>query len=54
MGTVAQPLLRGFTDLNDEDIHSYQALIDVFSKEGVLTQKVSAREMILPAGALQK
>jgi len=54
VGTVAQPLLRGFTDLNDEDIHSYQALIDVFSKEGVLTQKVSAREMILPAGALQK
>src|SRR4051794_11429768 len=33
---VAQPYLRGFKDLNDTDIKSYQALVDIFIKEGVM------------------
>src|ERR1700732_99213 len=33
---LAQPYLRPFGDLNDTDLSSYQALVDVFQKEGVL------------------
>lgn len=44
---VAQPYLRGFKDLNDTDIKSYQALIDVFIKEGVLVGPLNVRDKLL-------
>lgn len=50
--TVAEPYLRRFVDLNDTDIHSYQALIDVFAAEKLLPPSVTARSMILDPAAL--
>jgi len=47
LGLVAQPYLRGFKDLNDTDIKSYQALIDVFIKEGVLAGPLNVRDKLL-------
>lgn len=44
---VAQPRLRGFNDLDAEDIASYQKFIDVFVSEGVLDQEMSAQKMML-------
>ena len=44
---VAQPRLRGFNDLNAEDVTSYQKFIDVFYSEGVLQQEMSAEKMML-------
>lgn len=44
---VAQPRLRGFNDLNAEDVTSYQKFIDVFYTEGVLQQEMSAEKMML-------
>ena len=44
---LAQPYLRGFKDLNDTDIKSYQALIDVFIKEGVLAGPLNVRDKLL-------
>ncbi len=44
---VAQPYLRGFKDLDETDIKSYQALIDVFIQEGVLTGPLQVREKLL-------
>lgn len=44
---LAQPYLRGFKDLNDTDIKSYQALVDIFIKEGVLTGPLNVREKLL-------
>lgn len=44
---VAQPYLRGFKDLGDADIKSYQALVDVFVQEGVLPGPVNVREKLL-------
>jgi NitT/TauT family transport system substrate-binding protein len=44
---LAQPYLRGFKDLNDTDLKSYQALIDVFIKEGVLSGPLNVRDKIL-------
>ncbi|HWK45271.1 MAG TPA: ABC transporter substrate-binding protein [Stellaceae bacterium] len=44
---LAQPYLRGYKDINDTDIKSYQALIDVFIKEGVLTGPLDVREKLL-------
>ena len=35
---LAQPYLRGFKDLNETDLKSYQALVDVFIKEGVMSR----------------
>jgi NitT/TauT family transport system substrate-binding protein len=49
---VAQPYLRAFKDLDDTDVASYQALIDVFTKEGVLPAKVDVRSKILTAADL--
>lgn len=46
---VAQPYLRGFKDLNETDTRSYQALVDVFSKEGVLKEKFDVHSVILKA-----
>lgn len=50
---VAQPYLRGFKDLNETDIKSYQALLDVFSKEGVLKEKFNVHNVILKAADLK-
>jgi NitT/TauT family transport system substrate-binding protein len=47
LGLVAQPYLRGFKDLNDTDIKSYQALIDVFIKEGALVGPLDVRDKLL-------
>jgi len=49
---VAQPYLRGFKDLNDTDIKSYQALIDIFIKEGVLTGPLDIRQKLLTKAEL--
>ena len=43
---LAQPYLRGFKDLNGTDIKSYQALIDVFIREGVLMGPLDVREKL--------
>ena len=50
---VAQPYLRGFKDLNETDTRSYQALVDVFSKEGVLKEKFDVHNVILKAADLK-
>jgi NitT/TauT family transport system substrate-binding protein len=47
---VAQPYLRGFKDLNDTDIKSYQALVDVFIQEGVLVGPLNIRDKLLTKG----
>ena len=44
---LAQPYLRGYKDLNETDMKSYQALIDVFIKEGVMSGPMNVREKIL-------
>lgn len=49
---VAQPYLRGFKDLNDTDIKSYQALVDILIKEGVLTGPLNVREKLLTEAEL--
>ena len=54
LALLAQPYLRGFNELNDTDLNSYQALVDVFLKEGVLTQKVNVRDHILHDSHLPK
>ena len=50
---VAQPYLRGFKDLNDTDIRSYQALVDVFHKEGVLKERFDVRNVLLKTGDIK-
>jgi NitT/TauT family transport system substrate-binding protein len=44
---VAQPYLRGFKDLSDTDIKSYQALVDVFISEGVVQGPINVRDKML-------
>ena len=44
---IAQPYLRAWTDLNDTDLASYQAFVDVFHKEGVLDTQVDVSTKIL-------
>jgi len=44
---VAQPYLRGFKDINEVDIKSYQALVDVFVKEGMLPGPLNVRDKLL-------
>ena len=44
---MAQPYLRGFKDLNDTDVKSYQALVDVFVAEGVVPGPINVREKLL-------
>lgn len=44
---IAQPYLRGFKDLNETDLNSYQALVDVFTREGVIADKVNVRDKLL-------
>ena len=44
---VAKPYLRGWSDLNEVDLNSYQAFVDVFHKEGALKEKMDVRKIIL-------
>lgn len=44
---LAQPYLRGFKDLNETDMKSYQALVDVFIEEGVMSGPLNVRDKIL-------
>ncbi|MEM8837748.1 MAG: ABC transporter substrate-binding protein [Pseudomonadota bacterium] len=44
---LAKPYLRGFTDLNETDLNSYQAFVDVFVSEGVLKEPMDVRTKIL-------
>jgi NitT/TauT family transport system substrate-binding protein len=44
---LAQPYLRGFKDLNETDMKSYQALVDVFIKEGVMSGPMNVHDKIL-------
>ncbi|MET0222489.1 MAG: ABC transporter substrate-binding protein [Tardiphaga sp.] len=44
---IAQPYLRGFKDLNETDMKSYQALVDVFIKEGVVAGPINVKDKIL-------
>lgn len=46
---VAQPYLRAWTELNDTDVRSYQALVDVFFKEGVLKERMDVKTVLLKA-----
>ncbi len=47
VGLVAAPYLRAYKDLDETDTKSYQALIDVFYKEGVLKEKFDVRHILL-------
>lgn len=44
---IAQPYLRAWSELEDTDIRSYQALVDVFHKEGVLKERIDVRTVLL-------
>jgi NitT/TauT family transport system substrate-binding protein len=44
---LAQPYLRGFKDLNETDLKSYQALIDIFVKEGVIAAPMNVHDKML-------
>lgn len=44
---VAQPYLRAWKELNATDIASYQALVNVFEKEGVLKKPFNVTPIIL-------
>jgi NitT/TauT family transport system substrate-binding protein len=44
---LAQPYLRGFKDLNEVDLSSYQAFVNVFIKEGVVPGPINVREKLL-------
>jgi NitT/TauT family transport system substrate-binding protein len=44
---IAQPYLRGWSEMNDTDVKSYQALVDVFHKEGVLKKRMDVKNVLL-------
>jgi NitT/TauT family transport system substrate-binding protein len=44
---LAQPYLRGFKDLNETDLKSYQALVDIFVKEGVIAAPMNVHDKML-------
>ncbi|PLZ00622.1 ABC transporter substrate-binding protein [Burkholderia sp. WAC0059] len=44
---VAQPYLRAWNEIDATDIASYQALVDVFQKEGVLQKHLDVSSLIL-------
>lgn len=50
VNSLAQPYLRAWDELNGTDIASYQALVDVFHKEGVLKERIDVRTVILKSG----
>jgi NitT/TauT family transport system substrate-binding protein len=47
LALLAQPYLRGFKDLDETDLKSYQALVDVFVAEGVLKSPIDVRSKLL-------
>lgn len=47
VGLVAQPYLRAWKDIDATDIQSYQALVNVFEKEGVLKKHMDVKPLIL-------
>jgi NitT/TauT family transport system substrate-binding protein len=47
LALLAQPYLRGFKDLNETDMKSYQALVDVFINEGVMSAPLNVHDKIL-------
>ena len=47
LGLLAKPYLRSFSDLNETDLNSYQAFVDVFFSEGVMKEKMDVRTKIL-------
>jgi NitT/TauT family transport system substrate-binding protein len=50
VGIIAQPYLRPWKGLDETDLKSYQAFVDVFRKEGVLKADFDIRPFILKAG----
>ena len=44
---LAKPYLRPFSGLNETDLDSYQAFVDVFVKEGVLKKPMDVRSKML-------
>jgi NitT/TauT family transport system substrate-binding protein len=44
---IAQPYLRGFKELNETDLNSYQKLVDIFVKEGVIAAPINVKDKIL-------
>ncbi|MEL6523624.1 MAG: ABC transporter substrate-binding protein [Pseudomonadota bacterium] len=44
---LAKPYLRSFADLNETDLNSYQAFVDVFVLDGVIEDKMDVRTKIL-------
>lgn len=44
---VAKPYLRAWSELDEVDLNSYQAFVDVFYKEGVLSEPINVRTKIL-------
>ncbi len=44
---IAQPYLRAWNELSDVDVKSYQALVDVFHKEGVLKERMDVKTVLL-------
>lgn len=47
VGIVAQPYLRAWKDLNETDLASYQAFVNVFRADGVLKQDFDIKPFIL-------
>ena len=47
LGLLAKPYLRSFSDLNETDLNSYQAFVDVFFSEGVMKKKMDVRTKML-------
>lgn len=44
---LAQPYLRGYKDLDEADLKSYQAFVDIFVKEGVITSPINVHDKML-------
>ncbi|MEM9007222.1 MAG: ABC transporter substrate-binding protein [Cyanobacteria bacterium P01_F01_bin.86] len=49
---VAQPRLRGFRELDDRDLDSYQKFVNVFSSEGVLKAERDINEILLDGSTI--
>ncbi len=50
VAVVAQPYLRPYADLNDTDLASYQALVDIFAAQGVLKTPMRVADVMLDRG----
>lgn len=49
---IEQPYLRAWNEIDDTDVRSYQALVDVFQKEGVLKERMEVRTVLLKSSDL--